>query len=179
MAQLRFGYGAQAASAGEPELDVIDVELLVWQKLRVAGERGTEVSLTLPILFEYRRFGLDDPDTEEGSVGTFQLGIGGGLAVDSRLGSRLTLEARAAPMLTLPADFDQQDRFFPAVGAAADFDVAVHWERAFGSHHGLTVGASLRAQRWELGVDELFPDSDEDFFTYESLEPEARIGFHW
>ncbi len=181
MARISVAYGSQtgAGTGPSPDLTILDAELLAWQGLNLAPPTATQIMLQFPLLFSYRRIEAKQTSVERDDVGIFRIGVGLGLGLRQRASSKVVLGLRSAPIVNMTVKGRQRDHLLPEARVTWDSDLELHFERLFGARAGLTIGVGVRYQTWALVVDEFFPGSTAEWFSYESLEPLVRIGVHW
>lgn len=177
-----LAYGTQ--SAADPARDartlrLLDATITTWGEIFLANrraERGFRVSLPIALHTNYRRV---SPEGEENSLtesfNVTVLGLGAGLGVTFLGSERVTLEARATPILGLAVR-----SFGDSAGSARllDTDVQLHLGQLAG-RFGVSVGYGFRYQVWNGTSSTLLSELTEDLFDYKGRHHLLRVGVNW
>ena len=172
---LFLGYGAES----DGDKSFWEGELLMRYRLALGEPRRTEVFLMIPLLFWYRHLNVPDSPVSADALGVFRIGLGLGLGVNSRLGSRTLLVTRALPMATLTVNSKQQESLLPKVDVLFDGDALLHFERVLSDRVGLSLGFQIRVQRISLVSEDFFPSAPDSWVSFNSVEPGLRFGINW
>lgn len=178
-ASLVTGEQAAAPGAGDTRpRRLLDASLTTWGEFLLHRERTGAARIFLPIALHsnYRRVapeGEEDSLTEAFNVTV--LGLGAGVGFDSAFGDRVTLEARALPIIGLAVR-----AFGDAAGSARllDTDVQLHLGPLVG-RFGLSVGYGFRTQVWSGTSSNLLQELEDDLFDYRGTHHLVRVGVNW
>lgn len=173
--QLLIAYGGQSAD----EKKLLEAELLAWARIALGAPSRTEISILFPVFFSYRRLDVPASPTTDDVLGVFRFGIGLGLGIASRIGSRAVLSIRMTPLVTLTANSTQSESLLPRADGMADGTVLLHLERVLGNRVGVTIGGQIRVQRISIVSEEFFPDAPDSWIAFRSVELGVLLGINW
>ena len=178
---ISVGYGTQDPanpSVDDRQVRMLDLGLSTWGRIMLTGRSAGASRVFVPIVLHsnYRRVAPEgEEDSLTDSFNMTVLGLGAGLGYIGNLGGKVTLEARATPIIGLAirsfGDTRGSSRLF-------DGDVQLHFGPLLNGF-GLSLGYGFRAQAWNISASDLIPNSRNDLFDYKSLQHTFRVGVNW
>ena len=178
-AAIAFGEqpAADTAFDGRPRR-LVDASLTTWGEWLLGGTVGGPARVFVPIALhtDYRRVSQRGEESSLAeSFNVTVLGLGAGLGFEGRFGERLTLEARATPIIGIAVR-----NFGDSAGNARllDADVQLHAGQLAG-RFGLSLGYGYRYQIWNGTSSTLLQDLAEDLFDYRGSQHVFRVGVNW
>ncbi|MEM1271412.1 MAG: hypothetical protein AAF752_12885 [Bacteroidota bacterium] len=176
--EVQLMYGPQSAEDGPSDIDVqlLDVGLLIYGGLPLTRQERFRLSLPIALNSAYRVVGDDFNAGLTNEVFNFTtFGLGAGLALESKLTNRVTLDAKALPIGGLLL------RSFEGTAGTTgliDASVQLSFLDLFGTR-GLSVGYGYRGQNWNVNASDLSVGLEDDTFDYSSVHHAFFVGLNF